>query len=142
MAIVLLTFAVYWPVVPGSFIMDDARLIGPDNALVNGGLTLQSLWFGTDFTLTTFAWWLEHLAFGQNPAGYHVVNIVLQAVSAILIWRLLALLRIPGAWLAAALFALHPVAVNSVARVAELKNTLSMPFFLFSFIAYLRYETT
>ena len=140
LAIVILTFAVYWPVVPGSFIMDDARLTAWDNPLVNGKLTLRSLWFGTDFTLTTFAWWLEHLAFGKNPAGYHLVNIVLQAMSAILLWRLLDRLKIPGAWLAGALFAVHPVCVNSVARIAELKNTLSMPFFLLSFITYLRYE--
>lgn len=141
LAIVVLTFVVYWAVVPGTFLMDDARLIGRDNALVNGQLTLRSLWFGTDFTLTTFVWWLEHLAFGQNPAGYHLVNISLQALSAILLWRLLVQLNIPGAWLAGALFAVHPVCVNSVARVAELKNTLSMPFFLMSFIAYLRYES-
>jgi protein O-mannosyl-transferase len=140
LAIVLLTLAVYCPVVPGSFMMDDSRLIGRDNALVNGELTLRSLWFGTDFTLTTFVWWLEHLAFGQNPAGYHLVNILLQAGSAIFLWRLLARLKVPGAWLAGAMFAAHPVCVNSVARVAELKNTLSMPFFLASFIAYLRYE--
>ena len=140
LAIAILTFAVYLPVVPGSFIMDDARLTGGDNPLINGKHTLRSLWFGTDFTLTTFAWWLEHLAFGANPAGYHRVDIVLQAVSAILLWRLLDRLKIPGAWLAGALFAVHPVCVNSVARIAELKNTLSMPFFLVSFIAYLRYE--
>ena len=120
--------------------MDDTRLTGGDNPLVNGELTLRSLWFGTDFTLTTFAWWLEHFAFGKSPAGYHLINIALQAVSAILLWRLLEGLKIPGAWLAGALFAVHPVCVNSVARIAELKNTLSMPFFLLSFIAYVRYE--
>jgi len=120
--------------------MDDARLTDWDNPLINGKHTLRSLWFGTDFTLTTFAWWLEHLAFGKNPAGYHLVNIALQAVSAILLWRLLDRLKIPCAWLAGALFAVHPVCVNSVARIAELKNTLSMPFFLLSFIGYLRYE--
>jgi tetratricopeptide (TPR) repeat protein len=141
LVVVVLTFAVYCPVVPGMFLMDDARLIWRDNALVNGQLTLHSLWFGTDFTLTTFVWWLEYLAFGQHPAGYHLVNIGLQALSAILLWRLLARLNIPGAWLAGALFAVHPVCVNSVARAAELKNTLSMPFFLMSFVAYLRYET-
>jgi len=142
LAIAVLTFAVYIPVVPGSFVMDDERLTSWDNPLVNGHLTLRSLWFGTDFTLTTFIWWLEHLAFGQHPAGYHLVDITLQALSAILLWRLLARLKIPAAWLAGALFAVHPVCVNSVARIAELKNTLSMPFFLASFIAYLRYETS
>lgn len=139
-AMVLLTFAVYLPIVPGAFLMDDTRLIGSDNPLVNGQLTPANLWFQTDFTLTTFVWWVEHLLFGKNPAGYHVVDIALQAVSALLLWRLLARLKIPGAWLAAALFAVHPVCVNSVARIAELKNTLSLPFLLLSFIAWLRYE--
>ena len=142
LAIVAMTFLVYIPVVPGSFLMDDTRLTNGDNALVNGQLTLRTLWFGTDFTLTTFVWWLEHVAFGPHPAGYHLVNIALHAVSALLLWRLLVQLKIPGAWLGAALFAVHPVAVNSVARIAELKNTLSMPFLLLSFIAYLRYENS
>lgn len=141
LAIVLLTFLAYRPILPGSFLMDDARLVGSDNPLVTGVLMPRSLWFQTDFTLSTFGWWLEHLAFGKNPAGYHVVNIALHALSALLLWRLLARLKIPGAWLAGALFAVHPVCVNSVARIAELKNTLSMPFCLFSFIAYLRYES-
>lgn len=141
LAIIALAFAVYSPILPGSFLMDDARLTGASNPLVNGQLTPWSLWFQTDFTLATFGWWLEHLAFGTNPAGYHVVNIALHAISALLLWRLLARLRIPGAWLAAALFTVHPVCVNSVARIAELKNTLSLPFFIFSFIAYLRYES-
>jgi tetratricopeptide (TPR) repeat protein len=138
--IVLLAFAVYSPVIPGSFLMDDARLTGSDNALVSGQVTPFSIWFQTDFPLAAVGWWLEHLAFGPNPAGYHVVNIMLHALSSLLLWRLLARLKIPGAWLAGALYAVHPVCVNSVARIAELKNTLSMPFFLLSFISYLHYE--
>jgi protein O-mannosyl-transferase len=140
-AMALLAFAVYLPILPGSFLMDDARLIGSDNLLVNGRLTPYSLWFRVDFSLSTFGWWVEHNTFGPHPAGYHVVNIVLHALSAVLLWRLLVGLKIPGAWLAGALFAAHPVCVNSVARISELKNTLSLPFFLLSFIAYLRYET-
>lgn len=140
-AIFLLAFAVYLPVLPGCFLMDDERLVSHDNPLVNGLFTPATLWFQTDFTLPTFAWWAEHLLFGKNPAGYHVVDIALQAASALLLWRLLGRWKIPGAWLAGALFAIHPVCVNSVARIAELKNTLSLPFFLASLIAWLRYET-
>ncbi len=140
LVIVMLVSVVYRPVVPGIFLMDDERLVSNDNPLVNGQLTPANLWFQTDFTLTTFVWWMEHLLFGKNPAGYHVVDIALQAISALLLWRLLARLKIPGAWLAAALFAVHPVCVYSVARIAELKNTLSLPFLLLSFIACLRYE--
>lgn len=140
LAIVLLAFAVYRPVLPGSFVVDDARLTGSENPLVNGHMALPSIWFGMDFALATFGWWVEHSAFGSDPAGYHVVNIALHAISAILLWRLLAQLKIPGAWLAGALFAVHPVGVNSVARISELKNTLSLPLALLSFIGYLRYE--
>jgi Flp pilus assembly protein TadD len=140
-AIVLLTFIVYWPVLPGSFVLDDAWWVGDSNPLITGKLTPWNLWFRFDFTLAAFGWWLEHLAFGANPAGYHVINIALQAISALLLWRLLAQLKIRGAWLAAALFAVHPVCVNSVARISELKNTLSLPFFLLSFISYLHYES-
>jgi tetratricopeptide (TPR) repeat protein len=135
-----LVFIVYCPILPGSFLMDDHRLIKDDNALVNGQFTPLNIWFQTDFTLSTFALWLQWLAWGENPGGYHVVNMALQAVSAVLLWRLLAQLKIPGAWVVAAVFAVHPVCVNSVARIAEIKNTLSLPFFILSFWFYLRYE--
>jgi Flp pilus assembly protein TadD len=142
----LLIFAllliVYDPVLPGTFLMDDHRLVHDDNALINGQLTPINLWFSTDFTLSTFGFWLQWCVFGENPFGYHLVNLILHAASCILLWRLLRQLKIPGAWLAGVLFALHPVGVNSVARIAEFKNTLSLPFFLLSFLAYLHYENT
>jgi tetratricopeptide (TPR) repeat protein len=140
-AIFLLAFVVYLPILPGSFLLDDTRLIGSDNPLVNRKIALRSIWFGTDFALATYGWSVELNVFGSGPAGYHVVNIVLHAISAILLWRLLAQLKIPGAWLAGALFAVHPVCVNSVARISELKNTLALPFLILSFIGYLRYES-
>ena len=136
-AIVLL---VYRPILPGSFVIDDESLIGRDNPLVNGTFTPWTIWFQTDFTLATFGWWLQRLLWGENPAGYHAVCLALHAISGVLLWRLLARLKIPGAWLAAVLFVVHPVCVNSVARVSELKNTLSLPFFLFAFLGYLHYE--
>ena len=135
-----LVLVVYCPILPGNFLMDDHRLIKEDNPLVNGELTPFNIWFQTDFTLSTFALWLQWLAWGENSGGYHAVNMALHALSAVLLWRLLARLKIPGAWLAAAVFAVHPVCVNSVARIAEIKNTLSLPFFILSFWFYLRYE--
>jgi Flp pilus assembly protein TadD len=140
--IVALVLVIYLPILPGSFIMDDERLVKDGNPIFTGELTPRSVWFQTDFPLTLCTWWAQWLMWGNNPGGYHAVNIALQAVSALLLWRVLARLKIPGAWLAGAIFAVHPVCVGSVARIAELKNTLSLPFFLASFWAYLRYESS
>ena len=140
LALAALVLAAYWPLLPGSFLMDDRRLVDTDNPLVNGTAGPLSIWFHADFALSTFAFWVQWLAWGGNPAGYHAVNMALHALSAALVWRLLARLKIPGAWLAAAIFAVHPVCVATVGRIAELKNTLSLPLFLLSFLFYLRYE--
>lgn len=142
LVLLALVLAVYSPVFPGSFVMDDHRLVSTDNPLTNGELTPGNLWFRTDFTLATFVFWREWLLWGDQPGGYHGVNALLHATSAILLWRLLRAMRIPGAWLAGAILAVHPVAVNSVARIAELKNTLSLALFLAAVLAWWRYETT
>jgi tetratricopeptide (TPR) repeat protein len=135
-----LVLAAYHPILPGSFLMDDRRLIEGENPMVTGELGPASVWFQTDFALSTFAFWAQWLAWGARPGWYHAVNMGLHALSAVLLWRLLARLKIPGAWLAGAIFAVHPVAVASVARIAELKNTLSLPFFLLGALFYVRYE--
>jgi tetratricopeptide (TPR) repeat protein len=135
-----LILAAYRPILPGSFLMDDRRLIEGENPMVTGALGPFSVWFQTDFALSTFALWAQWLAWGTSPGGYHAVNLALHGLSAVLLWRLLARLGIPGAWLAGAIFAVHPVGVASVARIAELKNTLSLPFFLLAALFYVRYE--
>jgi Flp pilus assembly protein TadD len=141
-ALFVLALLAYMPIFPGTFLMDDLRLVQTENPLVNGHLSPTSIWFGMDFPLSSFMLWLEWLTWGKNPGLYHAVNLALHAFSAVIVWRILKRLRIPGAWLAGAFFAVHPVCVNSVARIAEIKNTLSLPFFLLSALCYFRYEVS
>src|SRR6266550_3955424 len=137
--IFLLAFAVYWPALRGQFVWDDVLLVDK-NPLVKGEAGLRSIWFHADFPLTTLAFWLQWLMWGKHPAGYHIVNVLLHALNAVLVWRVLARLRIPGAWIAGMIFAAHPVCVASVAWISELKNTLSLGFFLLSFWFYLKFD--
>ncbi|MCU0783043.1 MAG: tetratricopeptide repeat protein [Verrucomicrobia bacterium] len=137
--IVLVTFAVYWPALRGEFVWDDLVLV-KKNPLLTGEHSLSSIWFQGDFPLATVGFWIQHLLWGENPTGYHAVNIALHAVNALFVWRVLARLKVCGAWLAAMIFVVHPVCVASAAWISELKNTLSLVFFLLSFLWYLRFE--
>src|SRR5439155_3837906 len=92
------------------------------------------------FPVTNTAFWIEHHLFGASPTGYHVVNIFLQIANALLVWRLLKLLNIPGAWLAGLIFGIHPVHVASVAWISELKNLLAMFFALLSVLCFLELD--
>jgi Flp pilus assembly protein TadD len=109
--------------------------------LVTGELGIESIWFRTDFPLSNVAFWLEHLIWGNHVLGYHVVNVLLHATGAVLLWRVLAQLKVPASWLAAMIFTVHPLCVASVAWISELKNTLSLPFFLLSLLWYLRSDS-
>ncbi|MFT3916408.1 MAG: tetratricopeptide repeat protein [Anaeromyxobacteraceae bacterium] len=125
-ALVLLVFAAFAPALAGGFVYDDHALLGPES-VVRG--PLWRIWFTADawdyWPLTWSVLWLEWRVFGDSAAGYHAINVALDAAAALLLWRVLLRARVPGAWVGAALFAVHPVAVESVAWVSELKNVLS-----------------
>jgi protein O-mannosyl-transferase len=148
MALVLVTVFAYHPAWRAGFVWDDDFYV-THNPLLSAPDGLRRIWFSLDspsqyFPLTYTTFYLERLFWGLNPAGYHCINILLHAANAVLVWRLLATLRLPGAWLAAALFALHPVQVESVAWISERKNVLMGFFFLLALLAWTKFidETT
>jgi tetratricopeptide (TPR) repeat protein len=144
-ALLTATLAAYYPVWFGGFIWDDsAHLTAP--ALRSAG-GLWRIWFDLDarpqyYPVTHSAFWLMHRLWGEQAIGYHLVNIGLHATSAFLLMLLLRRLAVPGALLAAVIFALHPVHVESVAWISELKNTLSGVLYLLAALAYLAFDTT
>ena len=89
------------------------------------------------YPLVYSVYWVEHRLWGDGPLGFHLLYIILQIFSAILLLKVLRRLEVPGAWLATAIFALHPVQVESVAWVTELKNVLSGAFYFGSALALL-----
>jgi type IV pilus biogenesis/stability protein PilW len=138
--LVLTVILVYQPVWHAGFIWDDT-LVLTTNPVIIGPLGLKEIWTTSaadicPLTLTTF--WVEHTLWGLAPLPYHLVNILLHGASAVLLWRVLRSLQAPGAWLGAALWALHPVQVESVAWVAEMKNTESCLFFLLSILFFVK----
>ena len=141
--LVTATILVYRPAWNGGFVWDDDAYV-TNNRLLTAPDGLWRIWFFLEspsqyFPLTYTTFRVERALWGLNPTGYHWVNILLHATNALLLWRLLARLRIPGAWLAVGIFALHPVQVESGAWITERKNVLMGFFFLLTLLAWTRF---
>lgn len=141
--IVLATVVAYWPVFSAGFIWDDDAYV-TQNTLLSAPDGWWRIWFSAHyqsqyFPLVYSTLRLEYALWGLNPMGYHIVNVGLHIINSLLAWALLQRLSLPGAWLAAAIFALHPVQVETVAWVTELKNTESTCFYLLAVLAWLNF---
>jgi protein O-mannosyl-transferase len=142
-ALVALTVLAYLPALRAGFVWDDDLHVTQNEALRTWH-GLADIWFrpGTIlqyYPLTHTAWWVQYHLWGLAPVGYHLVNVLLHVASVLVLWLVLGRLGIPGAWPAAAVFALHPVHVESVAWVTELKNVQSGFFYLVALLAFLRW---
>lgn len=141
----ILVAIVYQPAWHGGLLWDDpAHITRPELRSLDG---LWRIWFDVGATqqyypLLHSAFWLQAQLWGDAVLGYHLVSIALHALTSVLLGLLLTRLAVPGAWLAALIFAVHPVHVESVAWITELKNTMSGVFFLAAAIAYLRWDTS
>ena len=137
------TLLAYAPAWHAGFIWDDnGHVTRPDLRSLHG---LWRIWAEPGATQQYYpflhsAFWLEHRLWGDSPLGYHLANIAMHAAAAFLLFRVLRALALPGAWLGASAFALHPVCVESVAWVSEQKNTLSAVFYMAAALAYLRFD--
>src|SRR6476661_1492415 len=137
------TILAYRPAWNGGFLWDDDAYV-THNELLTAPDGLRRIWFSLDspsqyFPLVYTTFRLEHALWGMNPTGYHWVNLVLHVANALLVWRVLARLNVPGSWLAGAIFALHPVQVESVAWITERKNVLMGFFFLLTLLAWIAF---
>ena len=148
-AIVAVALVIYFPAIDGEPIFDDLKFLtrSPQDPL---GRSVQAedgwrrIWLAGEtpnyWPITYSILRIEWRRWEMDTTGYHVVNILLHAFASVLFWQVLKRLKIPGAALAGLIFAVHPVCVASVAWIIELKNTLSMVFYLLTILAYLRHE--
>jgi protein O-mannosyl-transferase len=141
--IVVVGVWVYWPAIHGGWVWDDGSEI-THNPIIRDPGGLAKIWgsrASPDFfpLKTTLQWFLWRL-WGENPTPYHTLTLGLHLLNALFFWRLLKKLGLRFAWLGGLLFVVHPIVVESVAWIAELKNTLSLAFLLAGMIAYVDYD--
>src|SRR3984893_15102739 len=138
--LILSVILTYTPVWQAGFIWDDDDHLTRNPCIV-GPLGLKEIWTTSaaricPLVLTNF--WVQHRLWNLQPFPYHLVNLLMHAATAAVLWRALKELKVPGAWLGAALWAVHPVQVESVAWITELKNTQSGLFYVLTVWCFLR----
>ncbi len=137
----LVTVAAYLPAMGGPFVFDDPLWTTQIAPLLKSLSGLWTLWTHPTvlyqyFPLTATSFWLDYHLWSFWTPGYHLENVLLHSLSAFLFWKMLERLEVPGAWLAALLFALHPLMVESAAWISERKNVLSLALFLGALLFY------
>ncbi len=140
--LVVLTMVAYLPALRAGFIWDDDQHLTANRCIV-GPLGLREIWTTTAavyYPLVLTSFWIQHAIWGLNPFFFHLVNVLVHAANAVLLWRILLRLNVAGAWLGGALWALHPVQVESVAWITELKNTQSCFFYLLAILFFLKWR--
>src|SRR5580658_4665820 len=136
-ALIAITFATYFPILRNGFIWDDDRYI-ETNSHLRSLRGLEQIWLNPlkaepqYYPLTHTTLWVEYHLWKLWPTGYHLDNLLLHAAGAVMLWRILRRLKIPGALLAVTIFAVHPLQVESVAWATERKNVLSGLFYFLS----------
>ena len=146
LALAVLVSASYFPALQGGFVWDDSIFV--EEPAVRDMSGLSTIWFSPEkianeghyWPVVYSSFWLEHKLWGYDPAGYHIVNVLLHLLNCILVWRLMLHLEVPGAWLVAAVFGVHPLRVESVAWIIERKDLLSGLFFLAAALVWIQSE--
>ncbi|MFG0248746.1 MAG: tetratricopeptide repeat protein [Phycisphaeraceae bacterium JB051] len=144
--LMLLTLVVYLPALQCAFIWDDDHYV-TENRTLHDVEGLKRIWTEPGavpqyYPLVHTLFWVQYQLFELDPLSYHLVNVICHALVSLLWWRVLRRMSIPGAYLAAMIFAVHPIQVESVAWVTELKNVLSGVFYLLAALLYLRFSGT
>jgi len=138
------TFWIYWPALHGDFVWDDGWYLATNPLMIDRD-GLWKFWFHPGswveyYPIQETVQWLQWQLWGDATLGYHLTNVLLHILNALLVWRLLTKFRLKYAWLGGLIFAVHPVQVESVAYISELKNTLSLPFFLLAMCRWIDFE--
>lgn len=147
----VLVAVIYFPATKAGFVWDDTIMKSLKAVSTWGGI--WDLWFdpasaymqgdrwreGHYWPLLYTTFWIEHKIWGFSATGYHIVNILIHFANTVLLWRLFARLAVPGAWFAAAVFAVHPLHTESVTWIMARKDMLATLFCLVALLMWLRF---